>query len=142
LYILSVEQTHTPTIASLIDIQRRLADSKNPFLRCIGTLLAAGILDRHLALLSDRQVGQLIIDEVDCNLEMFQPEATICRQATQRLFRSPGGKLSAEDIEKQQQRRRCPKCDGDMTFTVGIDKPDFWQCVSLACGYRMEEPKA
>jgi len=45
-----------PTVRHLIDLQRRLIRSKNPFLRRIATLLAVGALDRHLAGLPDQQV--------------------------------------------------------------------------------------
>jgi hypothetical protein len=45
-----------PTVRRLVDLQRRLMQSKNHFLRWIATLLAAGALDRHLAGLTDRQV--------------------------------------------------------------------------------------
>ena len=54
----------SPSVRGLIELQRRLADSKNPFLRRIGALLAAGVLDRHLDGLNDRQIGQLMFDHV------------------------------------------------------------------------------
>jgi hypothetical protein len=44
------------SVRGLVDLQRRLMQSKNPFLRRIATLLAAGALDRHLAGLTDQQV--------------------------------------------------------------------------------------
>jgi hypothetical protein len=44
------------SVRGLIDLQRHLMRSKNPFLRRIATLLVAGALDRHLAGLTDRQV--------------------------------------------------------------------------------------
>jgi hypothetical protein len=72
-----------PTVRGLIELQRRLVNSKNPFIRRIGTLLAAGALDRHLDALSDRQVGQLMFDHVGRDLGIVQPEATICYQATE-----------------------------------------------------------
>jgi hypothetical protein len=83
-----------PSILRLIDIQRRLAASQSPFLRCIGTLLAAGVLGRRLADLSDKQVGQLLQDHVGRDLGIVKPESTICHQATQRLFRSEAGSLA------------------------------------------------
>jgi hypothetical protein len=124
-----------PTIRSLIDIQRRLAGSGNPIGR-IGALIAAGVLGRRLAALTDPQIGQLMIDEVDPDLGIAQPEQTICRQATQRLFRSPGGMLTEEDLQKQSQRTQCPLCGNDMLLHYGIDEPDFLECVRLDCGHR------
>jgi hypothetical protein len=42
----SEETNHNePIVESLIDLQRRLLKSKNPFVRRIGILLAAGALD-------------------------------------------------------------------------------------------------
>jgi hypothetical protein len=67
-----------PIVESLIDLQRRLLKSKNPFVRRIGTLLAAGALDRHLAELTDKQIGELLLDEVGGDLGIFEPEAIIC----------------------------------------------------------------
>jgi hypothetical protein len=65
----SEETNHDePIVESLIDLQRRLLQSKSPFVRRIGTLLAAGALDRHLAELSDKQIGQLLRDDVENDL--------------------------------------------------------------------------
>jgi hypothetical protein len=71
--------------------------------------MVAGALDRHLDALSDRQVGQLMFDEVGNDLGIVQPEATICGQATKRLFRSEGGSLE----EKPPLRPPCPICGND-----------------------------
>ncbi len=50
------------TLCDLIEIQRMLADSENPFERLVGTLFVAGTLDIRLAKLTDRQIGQLMFD--------------------------------------------------------------------------------
>lgn len=120
------------SIRRLIELQRRLMASNNPFQRCVGTLLAAGVLDRHLDALSDRQVGQLMFDEVGNDLGIAQPEATICHQATRRLFRSEGGRLEEEPL----LRSPCPRCGNEMLPHYGIDEPVFYQCVYLACGHK------
>ena len=129
-----------PTVRRLIAVQRRLTKSKNPFIRHIGTLLAAGVLDRQMDALNDRQIAQLIIDEIERDLGIAQPEATICRQTAHRLIRSSGGKLTEEDIAKQQERPPCPKCGNEMLFRYGIDGTDYWECVSLPCALKIEEP--
>ena len=132
----SEETNHNePIVESLIDLQRRLLKSKNPFVRRIGTLLAAGALNEHLSELNDHQVGQLLLDEVGGDLGILQPEAAICHQATQRLFRSPNGSLE-EDDTPQPGRLSCPNCGNDMLFHYGIDEPDFFECPCLSCGHR------
>ena len=119
-------------VRRLIDLQRRLLQSKSPFVRRIGTLLAAGALDRHLAELSDKQIGQLLRDDVENDLGVLQPEATICNQATRRLFRSELGSLEDE----LPLRPPCPLCGNDMLFHYGIDEPDFFECPCLSCGHK------
>ena len=107
-------------------------ESESPFVRRIGRLLAAGVLDGHLDALSDRQVGQLMFDEVGNDLGIAQPEATICHQATQRLFRSGSGSLE----EEFPLQRPCPVCGNEMLMRYGIDEPDSFQCTFLPCGYK------
>ena len=119
-------------VRRLINLQRRLLQSKSPFVRRIGTLLAAGALDRHLAELSDKQIGQLLRDDVENDLGVLQPEATICNQATRRLFRSELGSLEDE----LPLRPPCPLCGNDMLFHYGIDEPDFFECPCLSCGHK------
>ena len=123
-------------VRRLIDLQRRLLQSKSPFVRRIGTLLAAGALDRHLAELSDKQIGQLLLDDVENDLGVFQPEAIIFNQATRRLFRSDSGRLD----EESPLRPPCPVCGGEMLFHYGIDEPDFFECSSLPCEHKEYTP--
>ncbi len=52
------------TVCDLIEIQRMLADSENPFERLVGTLFVAGMLDMCLTQLTDHQVGQLMFDHL------------------------------------------------------------------------------
>ena len=76
------------SVEGLIDTQRRLSASKNPFERVIGTLCVAGLLKRRLAALSDAAVGQLMFDYVWNDMHVFSPELTICQVATDRLLHS------------------------------------------------------
>jgi hypothetical protein len=129
----SEETNHDePIVESLIDLQRRLLQSKSPFVRRIGTLLAAGALDRHLAELSDKQIGELLRDDVGNDLGVLHPEAIICHQSTRRLFRSEHGSL----VEEPPLRPPCPVCGNDMLFHYGVDEPDFFECSSLRCGHK------
>ncbi len=128
--------TDEKPIRRLIELQRRLLQSKSPFARRIGTLLAAGALDRHLAELTDKQIGQLLRDDVGKDLGILQPEATICNQATRRLFRSELGSLEDE----LPLRPPCPVCGNDMLFHYGVDAPDFFECSSLRCEHKEYAP--
>jgi hypothetical protein len=124
------------TVIDLIEIQRLLAHSNNPFERLVGTLLVAGLLDMRLAQLTDRQIGQLMFDHFRNDLGILLPETTICDHATRRLFRSAGGSFTTEDWEKQRQRPACPRCRNETLLHYGIDEPDFRQCVLLKCGHK------
>ena len=123
------------TVSELIEIQRMLAESDDPFERLVGTLWAAGMLGQRLAHLTDRQIGQLMFGVVADQLSILRPETMICNQATYRLFRSAGGKFKEQDIEKQRQRSACPKCGNERLLHYGIDEPDFLECVLAKCRY-------
>jgi hypothetical protein len=125
-------------VAALIEMQRRLLNSERPFARVVGTLFVAGLLKERLARLTDRQVGQLMLDLVWNQLGVLDPEMTICQHATQRLFRSSGGNLTAEEIEMQEQRPACPMCGSEMVHNFGIDEPDYLECALLDCGLRIQ----
>jgi len=127
---------HNSQVTSLIEEQRELSNSLSPSERVVGTLLLAGTLNRRLAVLTDRQLGQLLADQVWDRLRLFSPEIVICEQSTKRLFRSSGGSLSTEDTERDETRPRCPKCGTEMFFRYGIDEPDFLECALLTCRHR------
>jgi hypothetical protein len=124
------------SIRGLIAKHRWLGRSRNHFLRGIGNMLAAGLLDRRLRELTDRQIGQLMVDEVGHDFGVFQPESAICQQATLRLFRSVSGAISIDGLANQRQHPLCANCGNEMLFHVGIEEPDFYECVWLNCGHR------
>ena len=76
-------QTPEPeiTVCGLIEIQRILADSENPFERLVGALFVAGTLDIRLAKFTDRQIGQLMFDAVADQLSILRPETMIWRSS-------------------------------------------------------------
>lgn len=78
----------TISVEGLIEEQRRLSGSENPFDRVVGTLCVAGLLKRKLAGLTDPAVGQLMFDQVLDELTLFSPAMTICQVATERLLHS------------------------------------------------------
>jgi hypothetical protein len=113
------------TIRELIKKQRELVDSDSPMKRLAGALLIPAVLAERLAKLADRQVGQLLLDEVWPRLSTLGPESTICLHAADRLRGSPKESCLA-----------CPKCGNEMLLRYGIDEPDFFECVLLSCGHR------
>ncbi len=117
-------------------MQRRFAHSNNRFERCFGSLMIAGMFEKHLAQLTDRQIGQLMFDLVGGDLPLSQMEVTICHQATLRLFRSAGGSLTAEELAAQQECPSCPECGNEMLLHYGIVERDFRQCTSLECKHK------
>lgn len=125
------------TVSELIEIQRKLVRAERAFDRLVGTLWAAGTLERRLGQLTDHQIGQLLTDFVDGQLGLFGPEMTICQQATRRLFRSAGGTLPLELTESARERTPCPKCGSEMLLHYGIDEPDYLECTLAGCGCRI-----
>lgn len=76
------------SIQALIEQQRRIACSENPFERVFGSLLVAALLKQKLAWLPNETVGQLMFDVVWNVMDVFSPELTICQVATDRLLNS------------------------------------------------------
>ena len=103
-----------PSIEALIEEQRRLACSENPFERVIGSLLVAGLLKQKLALLSNEAVGRLMFDFVWNVIDVSSPELTICQEATERLIGSGGGRpnddksMEPGSLHRLFERRRAP----------------------------------
>jgi Zn ribbon nucleic-acid-binding protein len=120
----------------VIAVQRALVESNNPFERLVGALLIAGMLEQRLRHLNDRQVGQLLLDYCGNDVGMLLPETVIHRHATRRLFRSVGGSVTAEELKEQRPGATCPRCGSEMLQHIGIDEPDFSQCVLVKCGYK------
>lgn len=115
------------TIAELIAEQRRRLSSGKPVERFAAAMLIPAVLAEQLAGLADRQVGQLLLDEVWPGLSPLAPESTICLHAADRLRGSQKEKCPA-----------CPNCGSEMIRHVGIDEPDFLECALLACGLRIQ----
>ena len=116
-----------------------------PFERLVGVLLLAGLLGQRMAEPTDRQVAQLLLDYCGNDVGMLLPETVIHRHATRRLLRSAGGRITAKELKEQRPGATCPRCGSEMLPHVGIDEPDFSQCVLVECGYKQHtsrEPHA
>jgi hypothetical protein len=115
------------TIRELIDEQRRRLGSGKPMERFAAAMLIPAVLAERLAGLADRQVGQLLLDEVWPGLSPLAPESTICLHAVDRLRHSP-----------KEECPTCPKCGSEVIRHIGIDEPDFLECSLLRCGFRIQ----
>ena len=76
------------TIQEIIAEQRRRLACGNPAERLAAALLIPNLLRERLNEFGDRQLGQLLEDEVWPCLNLLAPESTICLVAGDRL-RSP-----------------------------------------------------
>lgn len=76
------------SVESLIEEQRRLSVSKNPFDRVVGTLCVAGLLKERLTVLTNAAVGQLMLNYVWNELNLLEPESVIVEIASERLIHS------------------------------------------------------
>jgi len=90
------------SVERVIEAQKRLSASKNPFERVVGTLCVAGLLKQRLAALPDKAVGQLMFDYVWNSMNVFSPELTICEVATERLLQ-PSSVLGKSAKERLTQ---------------------------------------
>ncbi len=116
------------TIRELIDEQRRRLGSGKPVERFAAAMLIPAVLAEQLAGMADRQIGQLLLDEVWPGLSPLAPESTICLHAVDRLRGSPKEKCPS-----------CPECGSEMILHIGINEPDFLECSSvLRCGARIK----
>ena len=75
-------------VEGLVEEQRRLSASKNPFERVVGTLCVAGLLKERLTASSDATLGQLMLDHVWSELNLLGPESLIVEIASERLLHS------------------------------------------------------
>ncbi len=75
-------------VEGLIDEQRRLFASKNPFERVVAALCVAGLLKQKVTSLSDAAVGRLMLDHVWSELNLLGPESVIVEIASERLLHS------------------------------------------------------
>jgi hypothetical protein len=75
------------TIRQLIQLQRQRLRSRNPVERFAASLLIPSELRKRLNSLNDREIGQLLDDEVVSRMSVLGPESTICFAAADRLRR-------------------------------------------------------
>jgi len=85
----------------LIQEQRSLARSKNPFEQVVGSLLIGAILKKELVGLPNSTISQLLTDYIWSDLNFLEPESVIVEIASERL------------IEKCATSLLCPGCGAE-----------------------------
>jgi hypothetical protein len=85
-------------LEDLIQEQRSLARSKNPFERVVGSLCIGAILKEQLMRLPNSAISQLLTDQIWSQLNLLEPESVIVEVASDRL------------IEKYGTSMVCPEC--------------------------------
>ena len=93
------------TIRELIEEQRRRLGSTNPAERLAAALLIPSELAQRLSKLDDREIGQLLDDEVGAKLNIFGPESTVCDAAVMRL-RQRANEHKHNPAQSKSQRLR------------------------------------
>jgi hypothetical protein len=89
------------TVDALIEEQRQLSASKNPFERVVGSLCIAAILKEQLVGLPNSTIARLMTDYVWSDLNLLGPEIVIVEIASERL------------IEKYGTSLVCPECGAE-----------------------------
>lgn len=79
-------EEETISVGVLIEEQRRLAHSKNPFERVLGSLCIGAILKEQLVGLPNSTISQLLTDHIWSHLNLLGPESVIVEIASERLL--------------------------------------------------------
>jgi len=95
-------EEETISVEVLIEEQRRLSHSKNPFERVVGSLCVAAILKKQLVMLPNSTIGRLLTDQIWSQLNLLGPESVIVEIASERL------------IEKYETSLVCPECGAEL----------------------------
>jgi atypical dual specificity phosphatase len=93
------------SVEELIEAQRRLSGSTNPFERVVGTLCLSALLKEKLVALANATVGQLMSRYVLDDLNLLAPATTICQVATERLIGRPVHDGEDEELGGQMMTR-------------------------------------
>jgi hypothetical protein len=79
--------------------------------------------------MTDRQVGQLVWNDVLDEVPMACRAWGIAAEAAERLFRSKAGtRLPEEVLNDINNLPECSLCGGEMLHFIGLGEPDFKRC--------------
>ena len=85
----------------LIEEQRSLTHSKNPFERVVGSLCIGAILKEQLVGLPNSAISRLLTDQIWSQLNLLEPESVIVEIASERL------------VEKREASLVCSECGAE-----------------------------
>jgi hypothetical protein len=94
-------EEETISVEVLIEEQRKLVHSKNPFERVVGSLCIGAILKERLVGLPNSTIARLMTDYVWSDLNLLGPEFVIVEIASDRL------------VEKYEKSLICPECGSE-----------------------------
>ena len=94
-------EEETISVDVLIEEQRKLAHSTNPFERVVGSLCVGAILKEQLVRLPNSTISQLLTDHIWSQLNLLGPESVIVEIASERLNEKYGTSLV------------CPECGAE-----------------------------
>ena len=101
-------------LEDLIQEQRSLARSKNPFERVVGSLCIGAILKERLVGLPNSTISQLLTDQIWGQLNLLGPESVIVEIASERLLESAIVIVpKAASAEKCEIPLVCPECGAE-----------------------------
>ena len=89
------------SVEGLIEEQRKLAHSTNPFERVVGSLCIGTILKEQLVRLPNSAISRLMTDQIWSQLSLLKPESVIVELASERL------------VEKREASLVCPECGSE-----------------------------
>ncbi len=90
------------SVECLIEEQRRLSASTNPFERVVGSLCIGAILKEQLVRLPNSAISRLLTDQIWSQLNLLEPESVIVEIASERL------------VEKREASLVCPECGAEL----------------------------
>jgi hypothetical protein len=98
------------SVEGLIEEQRRLARSKNPCERVLGSLCIGAILKERLVALPNSTISQLMTDHIWSDLNLLGPESVIVEIASERLLDSAISIVpKTASVEKCETALVCPR---------------------------------
>jgi len=102
------------SVEGLIEEQRKLAHSTNPFERVVGSLCVGAILKKQLMELPNSTISQLMTDYIWCQLNLLGPESVIVEIGSERLLESAIAIVpKAASAEKCETPLVCPECGAE-----------------------------
>lgn len=106
----------------------------------IGEVAALGRVQQSLESLTDRQIGQLVWNDVLEEVPMVSRAWGIASEAAERLFRSTtGARYPEEALNHIERLPDCPLCGSPMLRFIGFGEPDYKKCEGCSSKFSEEQ---